>query len=506
MTRLSIEGDFLLLLQYIEQFYQNKKDSKRAAFIAVRQLDYLYYKRETADGIEEIKLPLDDLDPEPAADDLEEIDTVIEEDVDEAEDKQVIELTPPKSVQPYTSVVKTISRLCALVYQHCSEDRQKRLVILQQIYHLAIHDRFYEARDMLLMTHVQERIHKAKASYQVMFNRVMVQLGLAAFRKGRIEDANNCLQEIVQGGKVKELLAQGINTRYQVEKTNEQEKLEKRRQIPYHMHINLELIECVQLISAMLLEVPNMAQSKNRDVKRKIISKHFRKMLDYHDRQVFSGPPENSRESVIAAAKELERGDWKHATELVLNLDIWELISNADHVKKLIARQIQEQALRTYVFAYGHFFQSLLVSNLAPIFELEEGSIHAILSKMIISEEICASFDQPSGAFIIHGQELTSLQSAALTYAEKAISLVESSDTMDPKYDRRWLEQRAQKSSNFQQRGARFGAYPRSERQFTQRSDRSRKQPPASSQAPTALGPQTQRPNNTKLVGRFDSY
>ena len=56
-----------------------------------------------------------------------------------------------------------------------------------------------------------------------------------------------------------DMFLQGLLLQRQNERTPEQEKIEKRRLLPYHMHINLELLECVYLVSAMLMEIPYMA-------------------------------------------------------------------------------------------------------------------------------------------------------------------------------------------------------------------------------------------------------
>ncbi len=104
----------------------------------------------------------------------------------------------------------------------------------------------------------------------------------------------------------KEMLAQGLmNRKDQAERTPEQERIEKRRMLPFHMHINLELMECVYLTSAMLLEIPFMA-SHEFDYRRRMISKSFHYQLRVSDRQDLVGPPESMREHVVAASKAMK--------------------------------------------------------------------------------------------------------------------------------------------------------------------------------------------------------
>jgi Eukaryotic translation initiation factor 3 subunit 8 N-terminus len=89
----------------------------------------------------------------------------------------------------------------------------------------------------------------------------------------------------VCSSRAKELLAQGIQQNRFQEKNPEQEKAERRRQMPYHMHINLDLLECCHLTAAMLREVPNMAQEKN-ELSKKLLSKMFRRHMENFDHQV----------------------------------------------------------------------------------------------------------------------------------------------------------------------------------------------------------------------------
>lgn len=336
---------------------------------------------------------------------------------------------------------KTLSELATLVYRY-GEDYAKSQSMLAHIYNRALNNRFYDARDMLLMSHLQETISGMDIPLQVMFNRAMSQLGLCAFRLGMPWEAHACLQEMCSpsfggggGGpaRLKELLAQGITQQRGYEKTPEQEKAEMRRQIPYHMHLNLDFVETAHLTSAMLLEVPAMALSKARgDIRRWPISKSFQYFLRSSMKQAFPGPPENTRDFVMAATRCMMKGEWRDAFEYISSIRSWKCLSQTERAETLerLKELLKVEALRTFTLSYSSYFESMAVEHLAKVYELAPSRVHSVLSKMIINGELRASWDQPTACMVMRRTEPSRLQSLALQLGAKVVNMTDNNEKL----------------------------------------------------------------------------
>jgi translation initiation factor 3 subunit C len=321
-----------------------------------------------------------------------------------------------------------IAQFCTYLYKESSTVFRTRAMLCQIYYH-ALHKQFHIARDLLLMSHVQDSIHQADVGTQILFNRAMVQIGICAFRDGLIKESHAALSEIQGTGRVKELLAQGVQQARFGQATNEAiETLERQRQLPFHMHINLELLECIFLTSSMLLEIPAQAQAGTNN--KKYISRPFRRLLDYNERQAFCGPPENTRDHIMSAAKALASGEWEKAKDFILAIKVWDLMTETQMIKDMLVRKIQEEGLRTYLFTYASYYTTLGLTQLSGMFDLPVASVSAVVSKMIFSEELAASLDQVSQCIVLHQVEHSRLQSLALQYSEKVANLVDQNERL----------------------------------------------------------------------------
>ena len=226
--------------------------------------------------------------------------------------------------------------LAVYIYQSDAPLLRAR-AILAHIFSHATHGRYHQARDLLLMSHLQDTVSHADVPTQILYNRAVMQLGMAAFRSGFIPECQTILSEMFSTLRQKELLAQSIQ-RYGSQLTPEQELVEKRRLLPFHMHLNIELLEAAYLTSCMLVEVPLLASVDTEEQRRRVSSKTFKRLLDMADKQAFMGPPENTRDHIVKASKALQAGDWERAKDLILTIKVWTLLENAGEVKDMLAQ------------------------------------------------------------------------------------------------------------------------------------------------------------------------
>ncbi|CAH1233219.1 EIF3C [Branchiostoma lanceolatum] len=450
VERLKDEKKIEVLVVRLQKYLEERGTSQEICRVYLRRIEHVYYKYDyehykTADlirkTVEQKEEEAKDGEVEAKDGKVERKDEEVEGKDGEVEGKDG-EVTPQEKggeeakdmVEEQKQKEKTaviMDKLCKYIYAKDTTDRIRTRAILCHIYHHALHGRWYEARDLMLMSHLQDTIQHSDVPTQILYNRTMVQLGLCAFRYGNIKDAHNALLDIQSGGRAKELLAQGLLMQRNVERDPEREKIEKRRQMPFHMHINLELLECVYLVSAMLLEIPYMA-AHEFDARRRMISKSFHHQLRVSERQPLVGPPESMREHVVAASKAMKIGDWRACRDFIINEKmngkVWDLFPEAEKVRDLISRKIQEESLRTYLFTYSAIYDSLCLVTLAEMFELDGPVVHSIISKMIINEELAASWDEPTQTVVMHRSEPTRLQNLALQLSDKLANLVDNNE------------------------------------------------------------------------------
>lgn len=317
-----------------------------------------------------------------------------------------------------------VENLVHFLTKHANPAYEKHAV-LSLVYYYAVNNDYALARNIFTTAKVHAGINHAESSLQIQYNRALVQLGLSAFRAGAVEELSRILTDLINSQRSKELLGQGFNTKY----PNQATTGEKLKLLPFHQHINLELLECVYMTCSLLIEIPAIAAAAaaaaaagtgTAKEKRKTPVKSFKSKLEFHDKQFFTGPPESIKDHIVHALIALQRGEWAKSYALLSLIKIWKLLPGNEGLLSMLRGKLQTEGLRTYIFLYKGVFTNLSIAKLSQLFELPTSNIISIISNMIEQDEIAASINQ-EGTFV----KLTSTEPTRLRLQELAIIMNE---------------------------------------------------------------------------------
>lgn len=172
-----------------------------------------------------------------------------------------------------------------------------------------------------------------------------------------------------------------------IPKTNGKE--DRRKLFPYHLHISFETVESVYLMCVMLIEVPFIV-SGEKELDKRNVNKLFQKLWNLYEKNEYNGPPENHKDFIYAALKELAKGDWNQCFQFLSKLNCWRKLNNAEDIKKKILEIVKQQAYKSFIFAMKSSSHTLRFEHLEAIFELPIHKLCSITCKMISSKELKA--------------------------------------------------------------------------------------------------------------------
>ena len=154
------------------------------------------------------------------------------------------------------------------------------------------------------------------------------------------------------------------------------------------MHLNLEILECIHLISALLLEVPANAGSIV-DPRRSRVSRGLRWLMQRSEFRMrnINTPPETAKDSIVHAARALQTGDWRLCLKSVVNLNVWSKMPQKDYetIKSMLEVGVKEAGLRTFLLAFASCYETISLDQLIERFDMKSEKVYQIVSSMIYS-------------------------------------------------------------------------------------------------------------------------
>lgn len=318
------------------------------------------------------------------------------------------------------SISATVDELARIISPRSAEDAA--VAVLYRIYHLAISGNYQQGKDLLLRSGVADDIGRRSGFAGLLFNRVLAQLGLAAFATGRINDCHETLTRLFQKTEkdvygpreILSLIGQDIALLRDLPESADQIRMElacKDILIPPHFHLQYVHLEIAASVSAMLVD--SVAEAR-RPYSRQNQSALTKRLQKAQENQVLTGPPTSVRDIIIACSIALKRGECTEAVRLLGSSAAWKDFPSigSESAKDKVLARVKEDGLRIFCFTYACSFSSLSVAHLKKQFDLSEDEIKCIVNQTLLDKDapIVAFWDETEDYLMVDRGNTSRLQ------------------------------------------------------------------------------------------------
>lgn len=151
-------------------------------------------------------------------------------------------------------------------------------------------------------------------------------------------------------------------------------------------------------------------------VNKKVISKNFKKLIETYDLKAFQLAPENYRDNIVYAAKQLNKSNWKQALEHIFAIKMINKMHefHNEQFRSTLILRVKEAALKAFLCRSARSYESFGVQSLCELFALTKPQLLQIVNRLIIKGKLQAHMDLSSQFIVMDTERIQSNEAKEL--------------------------------------------------------------------------------------------
>ena len=306
---------------------------------------------------------------------------------------------------------------------------------------------------------------EAQSRTRVAYNRVLAAIATALFRRGQVQPAGEFLTALFvpqahQGPPghhsiyTKELLLAQLSLRHgtairfsavpSMEGTGNTEPVVEHRAVrgtlerfllpawktavedvylPPHLHLNVELLDCIFFVYCMLYQEVSNRRGANRFATEPRV---YRGFLNSYERQSFLNDPVTNKDLVYAAVAAFRTADWERCCDRLREVPLFRAVLADAPALLALTTTIKTECLKKFMLGARGILANVRVEHLSTKFTLPADEARRIISQMVVRREIYGAFaDETETAFVFDHAQHTPLQKSVLQLSEKVVGTID---------------------------------------------------------------------------------